>query len=54
MSKGSNSSVNNLSDEDQIRQMEIEWGDAFLRLADKTRVFTISATVLTFRSIAGG
>jgi ketosteroid isomerase-like protein len=31
MSKGNNSSHNNLSDEDQIRQMEIEWGDAFLR-----------------------
>jgi ketosteroid isomerase-like protein len=31
MSKGYNSSLNNLSDEDQIRQMEIEWGDAFLR-----------------------
>ena len=31
MSKGLNSSLNNLSDEDQIRQMEIEWGDAFLR-----------------------
>lgn len=30
MSKGYNSSLN-LSGEDQIRQMEIEWGDAFLR-----------------------
>lgn len=30
MSKGYNSSLN-LSEEDQIRQMEIEWGDAFLR-----------------------
>ena len=30
MGKGNNSSLN-LSEEDQIRQMEIEWGDAFLR-----------------------
>jgi ketosteroid isomerase-like protein len=31
MNKGANSPLNYLSDEDQIRQMEIEWGDAFLR-----------------------
>ena len=31
MSKGNTSSLNNLSDENQIRQMEIDWGDAFFR-----------------------